>query len=56
MAEKAKEKESRSVTPWRPFMDLTGWERDMDKMLEDFLADGRGCGGRKDGPGRMKWK
>jgi len=38
MAEKAKEKETRSVTPWRPFMDLTGWERGMDKMLEDFFG------------------
>lgn len=38
MAEKAKEKETRSVTPWRPFMGLTGWERDMDKMLEDFFG------------------
>jgi len=38
MAEKTKEKESRSVTPWRPFMGLTGWERDMDRMLEDFFG------------------
>jgi HSP20 family protein len=39
MAEKTKEKEeTRSVTPWRPFMGLTGWERDMDRMLEDFFG------------------
>lgn len=38
MAEKAKEKETRSVTPWRPFVGLTGWERDMDRMLEDFFG------------------
>jgi len=38
MAEKTKEKETRSVTPWRPFMGLTGWERDMDKMLEDCFG------------------
>ena len=38
MAEKTKEKETRSVTPWRPFMGLTGWERDMDRILEDFFG------------------
>jgi len=38
MAEKTKEKESRSVTPWRPFMGLTGWERDMDRVLEEFFG------------------
>jgi HSP20 family protein len=38
MAEKTKEKETGSVTPWRPFMGLTGWERDMDRMLEDFFG------------------
>ena len=38
MAEKTKEKELRSVAPWRPFMGLTGWEREMDRMLEDFFG------------------
>ena len=38
MADKAKEKEPRVVTPWRPFMDLTRWERDMDRMMEDFFG------------------
>ena len=38
MAEKAKEKETKAVTPWRPFMDLTRWERDMDRMMEDFFG------------------
>lgn len=37
MAEK-KEKETKAVTPWRPFMDLTHWERDMDRMMEDFFG------------------
>ena len=37
MAEKAKEKETKAVTPWRPFMDLTRWERDMDRMMEGFF-------------------
>ena len=38
MADKTKEKETKAVTPWRPFMDLTRWERDMDRMMEDFLG------------------
>jgi HSP20 family protein len=37
-AEKAKEKETKAVAPWRPFMDLTHWERDMDRMMEDFFG------------------
>ena len=37
MAEK-KEKETRSVAPWRPFMGLTGWETDMDRLVEDFFG------------------
>lgn len=35
---KEKEKETRSVTPWRPFMDLTRWERDMERMFDDFFS------------------
>ena len=38
MAEKAKEKETKAVTPWRPFMDLTRWERDMDRVMDDFFG------------------
>lgn len=38
MADKTKEKETKAVTPWRPFMDLTRWERDMDRMREDFFG------------------
>jgi HSP20 family protein len=38
MAEKAKEEETKAVTPWRPFMGLTGWERDMDRVLDDFFG------------------
>ncbi len=38
MADKAKEKETKAVTPWRPFMDLTRWERDMDRMMDDFFG------------------
>jgi HSP20 family protein len=38
MAEKTKEKETKAVTPWRPFMDLTRWEREMDRMMDDFFG------------------
>lgn len=38
MAEKAKQKEAKAVAPWRPFMDLTRWEREMDRMMEDFFG------------------
>jgi HSP20 family protein len=38
MADKAKEKEAKAVTPWRPFMDLTRWDRDMDRTMEDFFG------------------
>jgi HSP20 family protein len=38
MADKTKEKETKAVTPWRPFMDVGRWERDMDRMMEDFFG------------------
>jgi len=38
MAEKAKEKETKAVTPWRPFATLPRWEREMDRMMEDFFG------------------
>ena len=38
MPEKAKDKETKAVSPWRPFGELTGWERDMDRMLEEFFG------------------
>jgi HSP20 family protein len=38
MAEKNKEKESKAVAPWRPFRGLPSWERDMDRMMEDFFG------------------
>jgi len=41
MAQKAKEPESRAVTQWRPFMDLTRWETEMDRMMEDFFGRNR---------------
>ena len=38
MADKAKEKDTKAVTPWRPFTDVSRWERDMDRMMEDFFG------------------
>jgi HSP20 family protein len=38
MAEKAKEKETKAVAPWRPFTGLTRWETDMDRMMDDFFG------------------
>jgi HSP20 family protein len=35
MAKKDKDRETKGVTPWRPFMDLARWERD---MMEDFFG------------------
>ena len=36
MAEKANETESKAVARRRPFTDLSHWERDMERMFEDF--------------------
>jgi HSP20 family protein len=41
MAQKIKEPETRAVTPWKPFMDLTRWETEMDRMMEDFFGRNR---------------
>ncbi|HEY7319014.1 MAG TPA: Hsp20/alpha crystallin family protein [Candidatus Binatia bacterium] len=38
MAEKAKEKEAKAVTPWKPFMGLTRWESEMDRMMDEFFG------------------
>jgi HSP20 family protein len=38
MADKPKEKETKAVAPWRPFSDITRWERDMERMMEDFFG------------------
>ncbi len=38
MADKAKDRETKAVTPWRPFMDLPSWERDMDRMMDEFFG------------------
>jgi hypothetical protein len=36
MPDKAKER--KSATPSKPFKDLTRWERDMDRMMDDFFG------------------
>jgi HSP20 family protein len=38
MAEKAKHKETKALAPWRPSMDLTRWESEMDRMMDDFFG------------------
>jgi len=40
MADKEKEKDkgAKAVAPWRPFVDLTRWEGDMDRVMEDFFG------------------
>ena len=38
MANKAEQSASKAVTPWRPFMGLTRWDREMDRMMDDFLG------------------
>jgi HSP20 family protein len=38
MTEKAKQKETKALAPWRPFMDLTRWDSEMDRMMEDFFG------------------
>lgn len=53
MAEK--EKETKAVAPWRPFMDLTRWERDMDRMMEEALDGERDRGGRSGGSEVKRW-
>jgi len=39
MAEKTQEaKKPKSVTPYRPFMGFGSWERDMERMMDDFFG------------------
>ncbi len=35
---KAKEKETKAVAPWKPFLGLSRWERDVDRMMDEFFA------------------
>jgi HSP20 family protein len=36
-AEKNKETETKVVAPWRPFPEMVRWEREMERMFEDFF-------------------
>ena len=36
--EKKKAKETKSVTPWRPFMGFSDWDRDMERMMGDIFG------------------
>ena len=38
MAEKAKEKETKAVAPWRPLSEMTRWQREMERMFDDFFG------------------
>jgi len=38
MAEKVKENETKAVARRRPFMTLPRWERDMERMIEEFFG------------------
>ena len=55
MAEKTKEKETRSVAPWRPFMGVTERETWIG-CWTIFLAGEHGHGGPNDGLEPMKWR
>jgi HSP20 family protein len=35
---KGKERETKAMTPWRPFIDLSRWEREMDRMMDNFFS------------------
>jgi HSP20 family protein len=37
MAEKGKTKETTELARWRPFSDLPHWEREMERMMDDFF-------------------
>ncbi len=37
---KAKEKETKAVAPWKPFLGLPRWERGIDRMMDEFFARG----------------
>jgi hypothetical protein len=56
MAGNVKEKETKAVAPRRPFMDVSRWERDMERMMEDFLAEEQGHGDRIDGLEPKRWR
>ena len=57
MAEKGKEKETKPVAPWRPLRNLTRWDRDIERMMEDFFGRRtRPSDGPRDGLATTKWR
>ena len=38
--ETGREKDTRAVTPWRPFSDIARWEREMERMFDEHFARG----------------
>jgi HSP20 family protein len=35
---KPKEKETKALTAWRPFSEMARWEREMERMFDDFFG------------------
>ncbi len=33
-----REKETKGLTPWRPFSEMARWEREMERMFDDFFG------------------
>ena len=38
MAEKTKEKETKTLAPWKPLAELSRFERDMERLFDDFMG------------------
>jgi HSP20 family protein len=38
MSKQEIKKETKEVAPWRPFSDLARWEREMERVFDDFLG------------------
>ncbi|MBI4522314.1 MAG: Hsp20/alpha crystallin family protein [Deltaproteobacteria bacterium] len=38
MAKQERERETRGLVPWRPFTEMTRWEREMERMFGDFFG------------------
>jgi HSP20 family protein len=38
MSKQEIKKETKEVAPWRPFSDIARWERDMERVFDDFLG------------------
>jgi HSP20 family protein len=36
--EKETEKERKGIVPWQPFAEMTRWEREMERMFDDFFG------------------